>query len=209
MGSDSEKFFSENNIDILKELGNIGTGQALGALSKMINKRVAMPVPNVLLVEFQEVSHFVGGPENIIVGILVSIHGEINGIMMFLLQMDSAHLLTDAVLGEGAEKSDNPYVFNEMETSIIQEIGNIMISAYLGTISGMININIRPSVPYMSIDMANAILSVPAIEFGKVADRALFIESKFSIEGVDLGGCFIFIPDMPSLEKILHGLGVV
>jgi chemotaxis protein CheC len=61
----------------------------------------------------------------------------------------------------------------------------------------------------MSIDMANAILSVPAIEFGKVADRALFIESKFSIEGVDLGGCFIFIPDMPSLEKILHGLGVV
>ena len=202
-----EKFFSENNIDILKELGNIGTGQALGSLAKMINKRVSMPVPNVLLVEFQEVSNFVGGPENIIVGILVSISGDVNGIMMFLLQMESAHMLTDAVLG-GMGQSTDPNEFTEMEISVIQEIGNIMISSYLGSLAGMINLKMRPSIPYMSIDMANAILSVPAIEFGKVADRALFIESKFSIEKVDVGGCFIFIPDMESLERILNALGV-
>jgi chemotaxis protein CheC len=60
----------------------------------------------------------------------------------------------------------------------------------------------------MAIDMANAILSVPAIEFGKVADRALFIESKFSVDGVDIAGCFIFIPEIESLERILRGLGV-
>jgi chemotaxis protein CheC len=95
-----------------------------------------------------------------------------------------------------------------MEASTIQEIGNIMISSYLGSMTGMLNINMRPSVPYMSIDMANAILSVPAIEFGKVADRALFIESKFSVDAVDIKGCFIFIPDMQSLDSILSGLGV-
>jgi chemotaxis protein CheC len=117
--------------------------------------------------------------------------------------------MCDSVMGGNMAASENPYSFNEMEASIIQEIGNIMVSAYLGSISTMLNVKMRPSIPYMSIDMANAILSVPAIEFGKVADRALFIESKFSIDSVDIGGCFIFIPDFESLERILRGLGVV
>jgi chemotaxis protein CheC len=56
--------------------------------------------------------------------------------------------------------------------------------------------------------MANAILSVPAIEFGKVADRALFIESAFSVDGVDIGGYFILVPDLPSFQSILSALGV-
>ena len=197
--------FSETHFDILKELGNIGSGHAVTALAKMLGKKVDMPVPKVNLVEFKDIASFVGGPENIIVGILVSISGDINGIMMFLLKMDSANRLVDIIMG-GMERPKD--TFDEMAQSAIQEIGNIMISSYVGSLAGLINKVIKPSIPYLSIDMANAILSVPAIEFGKVADRVLFIESGFEVDMVNVSGYFILVPDMPSFNSILRALGV-
>jgi chemotaxis protein CheC len=56
--------------------------------------------------------------------------------------------------------------------------------------------------------MANAILSVPAIEFGKVADHALLIESVFQSKSDSVSGFFLLTPDAPSLEIIMHSLGV-
>ncbi len=199
--------FNKARLDTLKELGNIGCANALTALATFIGKRVTMPVPNVVLVEFRDVSMFVGGPENIIVGILVHISGEMNGIMMFLMQTNSARQLVKTILGNMAGTDDGLH-FNEMEQSTIQEVGNIMISAYIGSMCGITNQKMRPSIPYMSVDMANAILSVPAIEFSKVADRVLFIESAFTVDGVDISGCFLFVPDMPSLDRMLKVLGV-
>jgi chemotaxis protein CheC len=199
--------FNKERLDTLKELGNIGCANALTALAMFVNRKVTMPVPNVVLVEFRDVSMFVGGPENIICGILVNISGDMDGMMMFLMKMNSARQLVKTILGDMAGSSEG-YSFNEMEVSTIQEIGNIMISAYIGSMCGITNQKMRPSVPYMSVDMANAILSVPAIEFSKVADRVLFIESAFTVDGVDISGCFLFVPDMPSLDRMLQALGV-
>lgn len=196
---------NEQHFDILKELGNIGAGNAVTALAKMLGRKVDMMVPKVNLVEFKDIASFVGGPENIIVGILVSISGDIQGIMMFLLKMDSAHRLLDIIM-KGMETSVEG--FNEIECSAIQEIGNIMIGSYLGSLAGLINKVLKPSVPYLSIDMANAILSVPAIEFGKVSDRVLFIESAFEVDMVNVSGYFIMVPDMPSFSNLLKALGV-
>ncbi|MCL2707691.1 MAG: chemotaxis protein CheC [Defluviitaleaceae bacterium] len=197
--------FNEMHMDVLKELGTIGSGNAVTSLAKMLGRKVEMHVPKVNFVEFKEISAFIGGPENIIVGILVSITGDIQGIMMFLLKMESARSLVRAMMG-GAEVSEGD--FTEIELSAIQEIGNIMISAYFSSLAGMMNKQFTPSPPFISIDMANAILSVPAIEFGKVADRALFIESSFSVNNVDVGGYFILVPDLPSFQSIMRALGV-
>jgi chemotaxis protein CheC len=199
--------FNKERLDTLKELGNIGCANALTALAMFVNRKVTMPVPNVVLVEFRDVSMFVGGPENIICGILVNISGDMDGMMMFLMKMNSARQLVKTILGDMAGNSEG-YNFNDMEVSTIQEIGNIMISAYIGSMCGITNQKMRPSIPYMSVDMANAILSVPAIEFSKVADRVLFIESAFTVDGVDISGCVLFVPDMPSLDRMLQALGV-
>lgn len=197
---------SDTHFDILKELGNIGSGNAVTALAKMLGKKVDMPVPKVNLVEFKDIASFVGGPENIIVGILVSISGDIQGIMMFLMKMESAYGLLEIVMNGMEVKKDGG--FNEMESSAIQELGNIMIGSYIGSLAGLTNKVFKPSVPYLSVDMANAILSVPAIEFGKVSDRVLFIESSFEVDMVNVSGYFILVPDMPSFTSILRALGV-
>ncbi|MDR1539934.1 MAG: chemotaxis protein CheC [Clostridiales bacterium] len=195
------------HFDILKEIGNIGAGNALTALAKLLGKKVDMKVPAVNLVEFKDIADFLGGPEQRVIGILIQIKGDLNGIMMFLLKDDSAFYLIKAIMMDLApeEVSDG---FSELELSALKEIGNILASSYLGSLAELMHLNIVPSVPFLAIDMANAVLSVPAIEFGKVADRALFIESVFISEMNDISGYFLLIPDLPSFERILSALGV-
>jgi len=205
--SSTENLFSDTHLDILKEIGSMGTAHAATALSKMIDKKVTMPVPNVEWLKFQNVADFVGGPENVIVGILVSISGNIQGMMMYLMDVDAAHDLAAAVLGE-TQSGEDRYVFTEMERSVIEELGNILISSYLSSLAGLTNSQIKPSIPFMSVDMANAVLSVPASEFGKMADKILFIESQIAVENVKSSGCFILVPNLHSFYRILRALGV-
>jgi len=204
--SSSESLFSDSHLDILKEIGSMGTAHAATALGKMLNKKVTMPVPNVSWVNFQNVADFVGGPENVIVGIMVAISGNIQGMMMYLMELEAAHSMAEAVLG--TPHQGDLVNFSEMERSVVEELGNIMVSSYLGSLAGLTNTQIKPSVPFFSVDMANAILSVPAIEFGKMADKILFIESQISVENVNSSGCFVLVPNMHSFRRILRALGV-
>ncbi|MCL2840394.1 MAG: chemotaxis protein CheC [Defluviitaleaceae bacterium] len=203
----AEGLFSEMHLDILKEIGSMGTAHAATALSKMINKKVTMPVPNVSWVEFKNVAEFVGGAENVIAGILVTLSGNIQGMMMYLMDIDAAHDLAAIVVGQ-EHVSEERYAFTEMERSVIEEMGNILVSSYLGSLAGLTNSQIKPSIPFVTIDMANAILSVPASEFGKIADKILFIESQMSIENVKSSGCFILVPNLHSFYRIIRSLGV-
>ena len=98
--------------------------------------------------------------------------------------------------------------FDDMELSALNEIGNIITGAYLSSLSTLTNMLITSSVPYMSIDMAGAILSVPAIEFGKIGDKALVIETEFGEDELLVDGYFILIPSLSSYDKILSSLGL-
>lgn len=193
-------------LDILREIGNIGAGNATTALSQMINKRIDMGIPVVRITDFTELAEVLGGPENPIVGILLAVEGQINGMMMFILEQASAHVLINMLMGREIEAFE---AFSEMDMSALKEIGNIIAGAYLSSLSSLTNLKIIASVPYMAIDMAGAILSVPAIEFGKIGDKALLIQTDFGEDGKqNLYGYFILIPDMPSYKTILESLGV-
>jgi chemotaxis protein CheC len=196
-----------NNMqyDVLREIGNIGAGNATTALSQMINARVDMKVPKVDLLEFKELSDIVGGAERLVVGILFTLDGQIDGMMMFMMDVQAARHLVNLLLGDSKSTSDE---FSEMELSALQEIGNIIAGAYLSSLSSLTNMVIAASIPYMAIDMAGAVLSVPAIEFGKIGDKALLIETEFLDEITAVNGYFILIPTIHSYEKILTSLGL-
>ena len=72
----------------------------------------------------------------------------------------------------------------------------------------MTNLNITPTVPYIAVDMAGAILSIPAIQFGQYGDNALLIETAFGDDTM-LEGYFILLPELDSYDKILQSLGIV
>jgi len=193
-------------FDVLREIGNIGAGNATTALSQMINSKIDMKVPKVDLLEFKELSDIVGGAENLVVGILFTLEGQIDGMMMFMMDMEASRHLVNVLVGSYYEVSTGD--FSEMELSALNEIGNIIAGAYLSSLSTLTNMLITSSVPYMAIDMAGAILSVPAIEFGKIGDKALLIETEFGDEDKAVNGYFILIPTIDSYAAILSSLGL-
>ena len=189
--------------DVLKEIGNIGAGNATTALAQMLNCKVDMAVPQVKLIEFKELGDMMGGAEQIMAGIYLGVEGDITGSIMFLLKKEAAKHLVNKLMGVDGGTEE----FSEMELSALKEVGNIITGSYLNSLSMMTNLKIYPSVPDLAVDMAEAILSVPAIEFGTMGDKILLIQTKFFDETA-LDGYFILIPDMESYSKILKALGI-
>lgn len=192
-------------LDILKEIGNIGAGNATSALAQLLDTKVDMNVPQVRLLDFKEVGDLMGGADQIMAGIYLAVEGDIDGSIMFLSGIKSAKTLVNKLMmQEPAEDSEG---FTEIELSALQEIGNIITGSYLNSMSMLTNLKMIPSVPYIAVDMAGAILSVPAIEFGMMGDYIMLIETKF-FDDSDLNGYFILLPDMESWKKILKSLGI-
>ncbi|MBD5392688.1 MAG: chemotaxis protein CheC [Lachnospiraceae bacterium] len=197
--------------DVLKELGNIGAGNATTALAQMIGCKVDMSVPQVQLLDFSQLGDSLGSEEEIMVGIYLGVDGDISGSMMFIQKKVSAANLVNKLMCGMLGVVDETIIhaeFGEMECSAIMEVGNIITGAYLNALSTLTNLKIYPSVPQLAIDMASALLSVPAVEFGLFADKILLVQTKFS-DDIELDGHFILIPDMESYEKILKALGVM
>lgn len=203
MGNLSLEQVSEVYYDVLKEIGNIGAGNAMTALSQMLQCKVDMKVPQVKLLDIEEVGALMGGEEQIMVAVYLGVEGDITGSMMFLVEKESAQHLLDKIMMGMAGKD-----FGEMERSAIQEVGNIITGAYLNSLSSLTNMTIYPTPPEVTIDMAGAILSVPAAYFGIMGDKILLIQSQFYDE-VAIDGYFILIPDLDSYAKILASLGIV
>ena len=204
MGDFSLDRVNDMYIDVLREIGNIGAGNATTAIASMLGSRLNMEVPKVELMEASKLGSAICDEEETVVGIFLEVVNDVTGSMMFLMRMDSAHVIVNKLMMRDPSYNEP---FDEMDLSALKEIGNIIAASYLSALSTLTNIRIQPSVPYIAVDMAAAILSVPAIQFGQYGDNALFIETEFG-DDRKMQGYFILMPDQESYPKILTSLGI-
>ena len=200
--------YSELNsmqLDVLREIGNIGTGNAATSLSSMLCKPVNIQVPRINILDYNEVAKQLGGPENMIVGMLLALSGDVTGMMMFLLERDFAHMVLNALLGQSFNDFNE---VDEMSISALKEIANIMAASYVNAISQLTGMMIDISVPDICIDMAGAILSVPAIHFANVSDKIIFIQDEFDGGDERVKSHILLIPDVSSLSTMMTNLGI-
>ncbi len=197
---------NEMELDIIKEIGSIGNGNAATALSSLLSAEVKMPLPKVDILEFNEALGHLGNPEDVVAAILVEMSGEIQGIMLFILSKEFSDEIIFRVTGQ-------PEVdfldMKEIETSVLTEIGNIMISSYINALSSLTNVNVILSVPQMAVNMLGGILSLPMAMLGLNSDRIMMITGKFKIEGRELDSDMLLLPDVESLNVLMRKLGVV
>ncbi|WP_231638410.1 chemotaxis protein CheC [Rubeoparvulum massiliense] len=196
---------SDFHLDVLREVGNIGAGHAATALSTLLQKPIDMEVPLVQVLHFDELVDHIGGAETLVVSVFLRIEGEIPGSMYFVQDLESAKKLLRNFAGI---TNDNQEMFNEMELSALQEIGNILSGSYLNSLSDFTSMRLLPTVPALAIDMAGAILDIGLIELGRVSDTAILIETRFFDEHEEIEGHFFLIPDPESFSNLFRGLGV-
>ncbi|RQW13150.1 chemotaxis protein CheC [Paenibacillus rhizophilus] len=192
-------------MDVLKEVGNIGAGNAATALSQLLNKPIDMAVPKVQLLGFEEIAEKVGGAEELVYAVFLRVEGEAPGNLFFILTPDAARSLLSRVAGISAVSVEE---LSEMELSALNEIGNILAGSYLSSLADFTSLSMYPTVPALAMDMAGAILSYGLLQFGQMGDDALLIDTTF-LEGKDeIEGQFFLIPDPESFPKIFKSLGV-
>ncbi len=197
------KDLSDIQKDALKEIGNIGAGNAATAFAQFLDCKIDMNVPSVQILPLSEVPEATGGIEQMVVGILLNVMGEAPGRILLILPEESIKILLPVIL----KREVNINEIDEIGISAIKEIGNILSGSYLNAMNHMINFNLVQSVPSFAYDIAGAVLSTSMIPFGESSDYALLIETKFFKDNSELEGYFFFIPDPGSLNKILATLG--
>lgn len=198
------------HFDVLREIGNIGQGNAASSLSQMLSQTIDISVPTVKLLDFNESVEYLGGPENVVLGMLVGLKGDINGMMLYVLQKSFANSMLKAVFGK---EINDLTELDEMDLSFIREIGNILAGSYVNAISSLTGLTIDISVPTISIDMAGAILAVPAVEFAQIGNSVLFIDDSFifggsSADNSEVKSNMILVPELSSLETLFSRLGI-
>lgn len=192
-------------LDVLREIGNIGSGNAATALADMMGRAVSIEVPQIKIMGFQEALEFAGGPETIIVGILIRMQCDIEGMIMFLLEEPFARTIITNFYGDKPVEIIN---LDKNDVSVLNEIGNIMGGSYVNALASLTGLTIDVTVPSMAVDMLGAIMSVPAIEFGEVGEKVLLINEKFIIDAVEINANMMLIPTVDSLQVLLRRLGV-
>ena len=193
MGKFSLEEVNSMYMDVLKEIGNIGAGNATTAIAKMVGARIDMSVPSVKLLEVSELGTAVGEEDDTIIGIFLEVQNDIAG-----------HYLVNTLMCRDISYNEP---FDDMDLSALKEVGNIIAASYLTALSTLTKMSIAPSVPYIAVDMAAAILSVPAIQFGMMGDKALMIQTAINAD-VAINGYFILMPEPESYDKILTSLGI-
>ena len=193
-------------IDTLREIGSIGTGNAASALSSMLNRSIRITLPEVRIMGYNEAIEWIGGPEAITAGVLVGIGGQINGIMLAVQDLDFINLVLNSTLEETIQDYDE---LGELERSALVEIGNIMISTFINALSGLADVKIELTVPSLTVDMQGAILTVPMAAYGGQTDYLMTIGGNFIADGKEVPCRLLLSPDIRSLNFLLRKLGVM
>lgn len=198
---------SNMQLDALQEIGNICAGNAATALSKLINDRVEMEVPQVKVLSFANVAEIVGGDEAFVSGVYLKISGPAPGEFLFILPVADARQLVGTLLDD--QSTSSPESFNQLECSALKELGNILAGAFLNALAICTSFKYFPSVPALCTDMAGSLLEAIFHEIGQLGDHVLFIKTEFHYHKTgQVGGYLFFLPEIDSLELILNTLGV-
>lgn len=197
---------NEIQIDALKEVGNIGAGNAATALAQFLGKTIDMSVPNASVVSFNEISTYVGGPTKPVMGILLKLFGDISGRMLLLMPEQTAVKLLRVLVGDSTVT--NTAEINDFELSCLKELGNIVSGSFLNAFAKLTSTTVFNSLPSVSFDMAGSLIDGVVSSLAEVSDSVFLIEASLKESNENLQINILLLPESDSLEKILSLIGV-
>lgn len=198
-----------SQLDFFQEIENIGASHAATALSTLLNQPITLRVPNVEFCEFDHIADILDGPETLVVSLLVEMSGDLTGFILLVQKAEDARELSVSVVETmGMEVEESEALLTELQESALKEVANILSGAYLTALSQLTGLTIDSSVPKMVIDMAGAVMNLPAATYGEYGDIVLFMETEFQNRDEVLSGHFFLIPDIESFYVLMKTMGM-
>ncbi|KGK97983.1 chemotaxis protein CheC [Methanococcoides methylutens] len=193
---------SEMEVEVLKELGNIGTGHAATSLSKLLDKYIEITVPEVKIVSIADLRGELY--EEVVAGVLIALQdleGNNSGYLYVMVPMKSADKLVVEMYG--TEDVDD-----EMYASAVMEAGNILASSFCDASADFLDIILLPSPPNYAVDMATAVMDGVVSQMAQKSDNLIIFETKLNSESnIEINLALLPEDDLFSnIMNILEGL---
>ena len=194
--------FNTVQLDALKEVINIGGGNAATSLSQLINKPVQMTVPVIEVMDYEDLYQQVMSEETIVDAVMTRMIGQAEGVFLLVgLEEDMNHLASIML-------SSDSVASQEIIESALKELANILVNSFLNSVTKLLDINVLTSIPLLTRDMFGAIVSSVYMESGQYDDTILILKNEFYYMGERMEAALYFVPKPGVLEKLFNVLGV-
>lgn len=198
--------FTDLQKDALREIGNICAGNAATALSQLLDRKIDIVVPRILFLPIEDVPKAVGGTDQLVVGLMLRVLGDLPSNIIFIFSQRDALTLAALMTGK-SQAGGSARVISDIERSALKEVGVILANAYLGALGSFVGLGLVPTVPELIIDMAGAIVDYILIDLSCKSQFALLVESEFKEPEASVTGHFFLIPDPDGLQLMLKAIG--
>lgn len=190
---------NENQIDIIKEIINIGVGKAANLLNQLVNKRIKLSVPDINFVTISELPEFLKDLKNSdISSIVLNFKGEFSGSCQLLFATEGAKVLVSIFTEDEIIDQDE---FNEIKQSTLSEIGNIVLNSLIGTISNVFAQKFIYTPPkYIEDKIQNLFIK----EKNYISQNVLLATTRFEMQDTNIIGDFLLIFETGSIEILLE-----
>jgi chemotaxis protein CheC len=191
--------YTDLQLDALRELANIGSGTAGTALSSLLGRAVDISVPNAAALELAEAVEAAGDPEDVVWGIAIAVRGDVDATALLLVSDDDAATLC-AMLGTDAEAEEG--------RSALQEIGNILVASYVGTLATMTGFELHLRPPASARDMLAAVVATVLAATSRGEDVAILLDSELEVAGEACALSFMLLPTPEGVDELLERIGL-
>jgi chemotaxis protein CheC len=191
--------FSDMQLDALRELANIGSGNAGTALGAMLGKSVDINVPTAAALPLDEAVAIAGAPDELRFGVVVPMVGDFDAIVVLLFPEEDAKKLT-GIYGIEPSTPDG--------YSMLGEVGNILGTNYINALAQMVGMEMEPQPPQVVEDMLASILSTVLIGRGDDVEEALILDSNLLVEEEECTLSFLLLPNHGGIKELLGRLGL-
>jgi chemotaxis protein CheC len=192
-------------IDSLRELGNIGSGNAITALSKIINRRIEMSLTGVKIIPFWDFNKIFPDLNIEVIGICSNIEKKPHLTLLQIFSKDSIINILKLISEDNAKNLEYVNDINDLDNltkSIIAEIGNILAGHYASSLANLMSIKLIPTAPNLALDTIGAITNSLIARYSKNTDYLIIINTEMNIEDLNINGIFSFIPSIETIETI-------
>jgi chemotaxis protein CheC len=184
--------FNDLEKDALCEIFNISVSQAAAAMSEIVQQKISMSVPRVEICDISKAIDVLDQGYDIC-GIAQHFRSSFSGKAILIFPEHRSLELVRLMVG-----MDTPLEqVTQLEQDALAEIGNIVLSACLSSLSTMFNQRFDFDIPQLVFGDSSSVLS----DYDE--DNVLILlQIKFSLEERELEGSIVFVVNLQSLMEL-------
>ena len=202
---------SPMQLDSLMELGNIGSGHAITALSQLLDRKIDVFLTSVDLIPFWELPDKFGGREVEVFGILSLVKEKQPLSILQIFAKESLINLVNIIAIDEKIDTQNMKSFLDLDEylqSTIVELGNILSGHYANALADLMETKLVPDVPDVAFDSLGAIMDGVIAKSAEISDLMILINTKMAIEELDINGMLLFLPSPSGLKEIFKAINI-